>query len=277
MTAVLLSLLTALLSTYWAFTNSLTTGWTVFSGVAGYIVGSLLVGLVIRRKLGRIQKDLQEMMQAAQGRITRQVQQAQRKPGTSPVALQRQIDLQQTEVLKRALQHTERLEPYRKWAPTLARQISTMRLQFLYQLKRFDEVDEILSMRNVFRKPLLMEPTLVAMKMARAYKRDDLDAMEATFRKHIRWMRGDRGSLLYGTMAWAWVKKGEIEKAHELLTKAKDRTGNETLTRNWEHLANDRVKKFSNTGLGEAWYALHLEGQPKPKMQRARGRNTPTY
>jgi hypothetical protein len=34
-------------------------------------------------------------------------------------------------------------------------------------------------------------------------------------------------------------------------------------------LANNRVGHFSNAGMGDEWYALHLE-QPKVKMQRQR-------
>jgi hypothetical protein len=272
MISVLFSLLIAALAAFAAIQNGLATPWIVLSTLGGYILGSLLIGLAVRRRLGAIQRELQDMMQAAQARMQRSVQQAQHKPGANPAALQKKIQLQQAEVIKQGLKHTEKLEPYRKWAPTLGRQIATMRLQFLYQLKRFEEVDEILAIRHPFRKPMLMEPTIVAMKMARAYKQGDMDAMEATFNKHIRWMRGDRGTLLYGLMSWAWLKKGEKDKAFELLAKGKDKTADETLARNWEHLANDRAKKFSNAGLGEEWYALHLEAPPKPKMQRARGR-----
>ena len=67
------------------------------------------------------------------------------------------------------------------------------------------------------------------------------------------------------------VQRGEIDKAVSLLSGAKDLADNETIKQNWEHLANGRVKKFSNAGFGEEWYALLLE-EPKAgkqKMQRA--------
>jgi len=272
MISVLLSLLLSIGCVFLAQFYGFGIVWTVVYGILGYLLGSLVIGLFIRGRLGRVQKELQEAMQTGQMRMQRQIQQAQHKPGANPAALQKQIELQQNELLKRGLKQSERMEPYQKWAPTLGRQITTMRLQFLYQLKRFDEVDELLAIKSFFKKPMLMEPTLVGMKMARAYKRGDLDTMEKTFKKHIRWMRGDRGTLLYGVMSWAWVKKGETEKAFELLAKGKDKTGNDTLAKNWEHLANDRVKKFSNAGLGEEWYALHLEPAPKAKMKRAKGR-----
>lgn len=272
MITLLLAFLSAATCVFLAIQYQLGTVWIVLSGIGGYLVMSLLISLVLRKKLGAEQNELQEMMLNAQARIQRNIQQAQHKPGANPAQLQKQAELQQNEVLKKALKQIERLEPYRRWAPTLGRQIATMRLQFLYQLKRFDQVDEILATRGFFRKPMLMEPTQVGMKLARLYKRGEMEELEKQFKKHIRWMRGDRGTLLYGLMSWAWVKKGETDKAFELLAKAKEKTGNETLARNWEQLANKRVKKFSNAGLGEEWYALNLEPPPKPKMQRARGR-----
>ena len=43
----------------------------------------------------------------------------------------------------------------------------------------------------------------------------------------------------------------------------------EVLNANWERLANDKVKNFSNAALGEMWYMLYLE-EPKVKTQRMR-------
>jgi hypothetical protein len=146
-----------------------------------------------------------------------------------------------------------------------------MRLQFLYQLKEFDQVDEILATGGLFKGPLMMEPMTVAMKMARQYKNQDVAGAQKTFKRRIKWFRGDRGTLLYGLMSWILVKEGETEQARQLVSKAKDATGNETFTHNWEQLSNDRIKSFSNAGLGDEWYGLYLENPPQPKQQRVRG------
>ena len=79
------------------------------------------------------------------------------------------------------------------------------------------------------------------------------------------------GTVLYGLMSWIYVQVGEPDKARQGLLKAKKATGEETFIRNWEHLANQRVKSFSNAGLGNAWYSLYLETPPTPKQQRMRG------
>ena len=72
-------------------------------------------------------------------------------------------------------------------------------------------------------------------------------------------------------MTWILVKEGNVEEARQLLSKAKDATGNEAFTHNWVQLSNDRVKNYSNAGLGEEWYGLYLENPPTPKQQRMRG------
>jgi hypothetical protein len=118
---------------------------------------------------------------------------------------------------------------------------------------------------------MMMEPVAVAMRMARCYKNDDLAGAKKVFKRKIMWFRGDRGTLLYGLMSWIYVKVGEPDEARQLVLKAKEATGADTFSRNWEHLSNDRVKSFSNAGLGDEWYSLGLENPPAVKQQRMRG------
>ncbi len=246
------------------------TGTTVFFGILGFVAAYVLTGLLVRKKIKSVQNELQEIMQAGQQRISRKVQQAQMKPGANVKLLQRQIEGDQKLVMKEALRFTERMEPFRKWNLLMGRQIATMRLQFLYQLKEFDQVDELFAAKGLFKSPMMMEPVAVAMKMARQYKNGDAAGAEKTFKRKIKWFRGDRGTLLYGLMSWILVKEGKAEEARQLLQKGMDNTGDETLTYNWERLSNDKIKSFSNEGLGEQWYGLYLENPPLPKQQRVR-------
>ncbi|MBD5782315.1 hypothetical protein IEN85_22640 [Pelagicoccus sp. NFK12] len=247
------------------------TGAIVTLSVIGFFATFFLVGFLVRRKMSKAQDALQESMQAAQRRMQRKVQQFQSKPGGNVKQIQRQLDMDQKAMFREGLELTKGLEPFRNWSLLTGRQIATMRTQFHYQLKEYDQVDEILATCGFLRGPMMMDPMAVAMRMARCYKNDDLEGAKKLFKRRIKWFRGSRGTLLYGLMSWIYVKAGEPDEARRLLLKAKDVTGVETFKRNWEHLSNDRVKSFSNAGLGDEWYSLHLETPPMPKQQRMRG------
>ena len=243
----------------------------VFCGIAGFLAAYFLIGLLVRKRVSAVQNELQEQMLAGQKRLTRKIQQFQSKPGGNIKAIQRTLEKDQMEMISSALDFTNRLEPFKKWNALMGRQIATMRMQFLYQLKEFEKVDELLATRGLFKGPLMMEPVTIAMKMARQYKNDDIEGAEKTFKRRIKWFRGNRGSLLYGLMSWIYLKQGEAEKARQLLLKGKEATGNETLSANWQLLSNNKEKSFSNAGFGDEWYALYLENPPAPKQQRMRG------
>jgi len=267
-------LISALVATALAgslITSQVSTGATVFYCISVFVGTFFLVGFPVRRKMSKVQSELQGSMQAAQGRMKRKMQQFQNKPGGNVKQMQRLLETDQKAMLKEGLEFTKRLEPFRKWTLLTGRQIATMRLQFYYQLKEFDKVDEILATCGFLRGPMMMAPMTAAMRMARCYRNDDLAGAERVFKRRIRWTWGDRGTLLYGLMSWIYVQVGEIDEARRVLLKAKKATGDDTFTRNWEHLSNDRVKKFSNAGLGDEWYSLYLETPPAPKQQRMRG------
>lgn len=275
MLSLLISLLVAIASGSASIASNSSTGATVFFSLFGFTVAFLVLGFLVRKKMAFAQGALQDSMQAAQKRMQWKVQQFQSKPGGSVKQLQRQLESDQQAMCKQGLELTEGLEPFRKWSLLTGRQMATMRLQFYYQLKDFAKADEILASCGFLRGPLMMDPMAVAMRIARCYKNDDLAAAKKVFKRKIRWFRRDRGTLLYGLMSWILVQSGEIDEARQILLKAKDATGNDLFAKNWDHLSNDRVKKFSNAGLGEQWYGLYLENPPAVKQQRIRpnGRN----
>jgi hypothetical protein len=271
MLSLLVSLLASIALAGGLKAAGINTPTTVFFGIIGFIAAFFLVGWLVRKKIASVQNELQEIMQAGQQRMQRKIQQFQNKPGGNIKLMQRVMETDQKAIYNQALDFTERLEPFKKWSLMMGRQITTMRLQFLYQLKEFAKVDEIFAAGGIFKGPLLMEPMAVAMKMARQYKNKDVAGAEKTFKRHLKWFKGDRSTLLYGLLSWIFVKEGEPEKARQLLIKAKDATGDETFILNWERLSNDKVKQFSNSGLGDEWYGLYLENPPQPKQQRMRG------
>lgn len=246
-------------------------GEAIGYGVAGLLVPYFVIGFIVRRKMTKVQDELQGLMQRGQQQMQRKIQQFQTRPGGNIKQIQRILEKDQNAVAGEALEFVDRFEPFRTWSLFMGRQIATLRLQFLYQLKKFDEVDQIFATRGMFKAPMMTEPLMVAMKMARQYKNEDMAGLEKTFRQRLKWFRGSKGVLLYGLMSWAYMKKGEAEKARQLLIKGKEATGDETLGRNLEMLSNNKEKHFSNAGLGEEWYSLYLENPPHVKQQRVRG------
>jgi len=243
MFSILLSLMASAIVVGVLIASTVSIGSMVFFGILSFILSFYLIAFFTRKKIKAVQNELQEIMLVGQQRMNRKVQQFQSKPGGNLKLIQRQIDADQNQLYKQGLEFTSRLEPFKKWSLLMGRQIATMQLQFSYQLKDYKRVDEILNTRGLFK---------------------------GTFKRHLKWFRGDRATLLYGLMSWIYVKEEELEKARDLLSKAKDAIDNETFALNWERLSNNKVKNFSNAGLGEEWFALYLEKPPAPKQQRVR-------
>ena len=271
MLALLISLLISTASSIACVANRLGTAAAIACGITVFFLSLFLIGFLIRKKTEAVKNELEGTLMSGQKRIQHKIQQFQNKPGGNIKLMQRQIEQDQMGIIKQALDFTARFEPFKKWNLLMGRQIATMRLQFLYQLKEFEQVDAILAKGGLFTGPMLMEPMSVAMKMARQFKNKEIKAAEKTFKRHVKWFRGDRGTLLYALMSWIYVKDGESEKARQLLLKGKEATANQILARNWELLSNNKEKSFSNAGLGEEWYGLYLENPPAPKQKRMRG------
>lgn len=271
MIALLISVIVSTAAVIAAKVYQIGLGGEIFGGLAGFLLPLFLIGWIVRKKITAVQNELQEKLVNGQKQMNRKIQMFQTKPGGNIKQIQRQLETDQKALITEALAFTRRFEPFKKWSLLMGRQIATMRLQFNYQLKDFAAADKLLATAGLFTGPMLMEPLVIAMKMARQYTNGDAAGAEKTFKRHVTWFRGNRGTLLYALMSWIYMQQGESEKARMLLVKAKDITSDETLAANWELLANNKDKQFSNAGLGEEWYSLYLETPPLPKQQRMHG------
>ncbi|MCF7864687.1 MAG: hypothetical protein K9L89_07855 [Kiritimatiellales bacterium] len=269
MLALAISFIISILISWTCITSGIKSG-TIAYAILGFIASQILISLLVRKKIKAVNGELQEMLTAGQKRLVHKINQFQNRPGGNPVLMQRQVEHDQHELFRKALEFTDKLEKFKKWNALMDKQISTMRLQFLYQLKEFDKVDGIFS-KGLLTGPILSDPLLVAMKMARQYENKNIKGAGKTFKRYVRWFRDDSGALLYGVMSWIHMKQNQVEEARQLLAKAKEKMYHEVINRNWEMLANDRAKSFSNAGFGDQWYSLYLEKPPAPKQQRVRG------
>lgn len=239
--------------------------WTPFAAMLGFVAAVLPLNLWMKRRLEKIFNKVQNVLQGSQDALRRKANQIQKGFSGSPKAIQRLLEKEQEGAAEEALQILDEVRPLYKWNVLAERQANTVRGQLCYQLKRFDDAERYL------KKGFVLDAFTLAMKLARAYTKGDKTTLDKDFAKGIKRFKGEKGLMLYGLYSWILVKENRIDEAVVLLSKGKAETENEVLKANWEHLANGRVKNFTNAGLGDQWYALHLE---TPKIAKARQRQT---
>lgn len=268
MFALLLCLgLGGIVGTYVFRVTEFSIAWGAISAAVTFVVLQLLIGLFVRKKIKKITADVQNIVTDGQKKLNKKMQFFQQKPSGGVKNMQKILEKDQQVFLNQALEETKRLEPYYSWNLLLKKQVYTMRMQFYYQLKDFENVDKLLN------KVMLVDHMTVAMKIARQYMNNDKN-YEKTFKKKINKFKGDNAALLYALYSWILVKENRIEKAIEVLRKARKKAKNEILERNLQNLIHGKIKKFSNSGFGDQWYSLHLEEpkQQKPKQKVVRKR-----
>ena len=241
-------------------TTELNMFWNVFFGILAFIVVQLGAGLFFRKKVNAVTEEIQRTILEGQERISRKANMFQQRPAGGVKHMQKLLEKDQHASLREAIELINKLNPYFPWSLLLKKQANTMRMQFYYQLGEFKKVDELLP------GSLFFEAITVAMKMARQYKNND-PGVDKTFKSKIKKFKGDKGVILYALYSWILLKRGDKDAAFEVLTKAKEKTDNEVILRNWEMLANDKTKSFSNAGLGDEWYSLRLETPKTPKQK----------
>ena len=237
--------------------------WCMTVGLLGFIAAQVLTGLFIRKLVKKLTGNIQNIIAGGQQKLNKKIQFFQNKPQGGIKTMQKLLEKDQNFFIRQALEETKTFEKLYSWNLLLKKQVNTMRLQFNYQLKEFDKVDELIP------KAMFVDHMSIAMKMARLYRKGDEAACKQLFYKKIGKFKGDEAALLYALYSWILVKKGNYEEAIKVLQKGKDKTKNEVLEKNWENLVNSKDKKFSNADLGDTWYALYLEEVkvPKPKQQ----------
>lgn len=241
-------------------------GHPVVMGLAwfvGFFGTSIGVNLAVRRKLEAIFKDVQAHIEGTQGQLRRRINMIQSRNMGGGKTVQKQLEQEQESAIRDAVAILDRVAPLKKWNLLAERQANTLRGQLFYQIKDFEAAQRCLD-KSLVPTP---DPLTLAMKMALLYRGERFDEIDKAFRRGAKRFKDEKGVLLYGLYSWILVKRERVDEAIAVLDEGKKKTEDETLKTNWEHLANGRVRHFSNAGLGEQWYALHLE---EPKAVRVR-------
>ena len=224
-----------------------------------------MFGFFIRKRINRDMEGVQTILAEGQKRLQAKMQRWQVRPPSSVQEAQREVFADTKVFVREALKQTEVLGKYRLWVPMIDRQMATAQVQLNWMIKEFKVVDKLMP------KALLLDPTLVAMKMARMYMLNaTTEEIGKVYKKAVRRLRYNQNVLLAATWSWILVQRGDSDGAFKALTEALRKSDNETLKRNHEMLMNNRVAHFNNSGLGDIWYSLLLE-EPKVKTQRQHG------
>lgn len=231
--------------------------------IAGFLLVIVPVNLWLKKRLETIFYGVQGMIQQNQMKLQRQVQQMQGRMMGSPKGIQKRLEKDQATVIRDAIDELDAVQPLQKWNLMAKKQANTLKAQLHYQIREFDEAE------NFFQNSLAADPLTVAMQMALRYKRDDMDGLEKMYKKYHKKFKGEQAAIIHALYTWALVKKNRDDEALEILADVTEKIDDPVLKTNKDHLANGRSKSVSNVGLGDIWYALHLE---EPKTTRTKQR-----
>ena len=239
-------------------------GWSIGLGFIAFIVAQVIVGRIVHKRVKAAMDAVQGVLMEGQKRLQAKMARWQMRPPGSIQAAQAEIARDQREFVLKALEQTEVLHKFDNWVPMMRRQIATAQFQLYWMIKDFKKVDELMS------KALFLDPTTNAMKLARMYMTDKpVEEMAKVYEKATRRLRYNQNVLIAAAWSWILIQRKDVDGAFKALNAALEKSDNETLKTNRDHLANNRVAHFSNTALGDQWYALLLE-EPRIHQQRAR-------
>lgn len=245
----------------WAVSNDHGTTAGVISGLGAMLIFQIAAGLLLRRMVNKKQMVVQDILIDAQNRIQKQINLFQKRPPSSQNAARQALEKIQNDAARKALEATEAFKPYYLWNIMLKKQINTMKMQLLFQLGEYKKVDEILP------KCFLIDQQSLAIKLVRMYRTND-EKLDSFFMKRCSRTKGEARAFLCSVYAWMKIKQQQSDKALEALNMAKKVSDNPVVNSNIEHIANGRVRHYTNSGFGDAWYALGLEEPKAVKPQR---------
>lgn len=232
--------------------------WVILLAILGFIVVQIIVSLVLRSKMNKINMNLQQVMLTTQKNLERKQQMFIRQRNTNQTMMRMQMEAEQKKGIEEALLVCEQFKPMCMWNLMMKKQMTTMKMAFNYQMKNWEEVDKLLPGCT------FLDPQTVSMKLARMYKNKDAN-LDKFYKKGTRLLRKESVVLPAATYAWILVKLDRKEDALKALNEALKKTDSAVLTQNRDAIVNGKIKQFSNADLAESWYVLALE---EPKMQR---------
>ena len=230
--------------------------------IAVFLIVHIAISLILRTQSKKINTKLQALMLEIQQKIQGMQNRMMHRPTGSPKQMMQILEREQQAGLDRMIEALDLFKPLYPWSFLMKRQVNTMKMAFLFQQKKFDEVDKLIPHCMFF------DAQSITIKMVRMYKNND-PKLDKFFKSHCRRFKGDSAVLPYAAYSWMLVKQDRIDDAIAALTEAHKQKSNEVLEKNRELLLNGKAKQFSNAPLAEAWYMLMLEEPKIPRVQQS--------
>ena len=261
MLTLLISLIAALLVGAASY-RGLPTSAVVVMMIAVFLIIHLAISLILRMQSNKINTKLQALMLEIQQKIQGMQNRMMHRPTGSPKQMMQILEREQQAGLDRMIEALDLFKPLYPWSFLMKRQVNTMKMAFLFQQKKFDEVDKLIPHCMFF------DAQSITIRLVRMYKNND-PKLDKFFKTRCRRFKGDNAVIPYAAYSWMLVKQNRIDDAIAALADAHKLTSNEVLEKNREFLLNGKVKQFSNAPLAEAWYALQLEEPKIPRIQQS--------
>ena len=238
-------------------------GWAIPAALVAAIAASLPISIWVKKRMEAVFNRIQEMLLRDQQTMQRKVAALQNK-GIGGQKVLAQLEQEQETSVRAALAPLDELKPYQIWNPLVKKQTDMLRGQLLFQIKDYDGA------RPCLENAMVLDPSVACMQMILHWKKDpeETKELDRMFNKGVGRFKYEKGTIIYALYSWILVKQNRLNEAVAALAEGKTKTEDPVIAQNWDHLANNRLKRFSFAGLGERWYALGLETPPPVRQQQ---------
>ena len=143
MLTLLIALITSLLVGAVSY-RGLPTSAVIVMMTLVFILVHVIISLLLRMQSKKINAKLQALMMEIQQKIQGMQNRMMHRPTGSPKQMMQILEREQQAGLERMIEALDLFKPLYKWSFLMKRQVNTMRMAFLFQQKKFDEVDKLL-------------------------------------------------------------------------------------------------------------------------------------
>ena len=155
-------------------TTEMHTFWEIVLAVLGFVAVQIIVSLILRAKMKKVQMNLQSVMMETQKNLERKQQNFIRQHNTNQVMMRMQLEAEQKKGIEAALAVCEQFQPLCKWNLMMKKQICTMKMAFHFQMKNWEEAESGSDVRAMDSTPRLWRRSLAMYPLEMNSPRMDL-------------------------------------------------------------------------------------------------------